>query len=153
MKHGCLLLLSVLWQSKAAAFETSEHLDLCRVLVAEIGLSGSTAEASAVLHVLQRRRDTVPALRAHSLATVAKLYSTSHNGRAVNVERAARMRALRLDEIPQHIQRLVTRWLAGHRPANVCPNAVHFAAPSVRSPLRRVQCAVPTVNHFYEAAR
>ncbi len=129
------------------AFANDDALDLARVLVAEGGRQ-RTPDHVAILWTLSRRQ-RLRAFLGWPLPRLARAYSVSYNGRAVNVERAARMRALPREQIPRHVLALVEGWLAGRRPADPCRGrAMHWAAPSVRSPLRRVDCG-DTRNAFY----
>jgi len=138
------LLLFCLWFPKVARAD-DDALDLMRALVAEVGRDGSTAECVAVLHVFRERGRRF----GKSEAQIARAYSVALNGRAVNRARAARMRSLRLDEIPPHIRRVVDRWLAGVRPRSVCGRARHFAHPSLPTPLVRAACPSGFRNAFY----
>lgn len=129
----------------ATGADSMDLLTLSRVIVAECGRQCSSAEASAILHVLEARRRHVHI----SLAGMAKRYSVSHNGRSRNPERAARMRALTREQIPRHILALVEAWQRGIRPRSVCAGARHFAHPSLPTPLVRVTCATETRNAFW----
>ncbi len=132
------------------ASEGDPVLGLSRVLVAEGGRL-ETPDHVAILYVLARRH-RLQGLRAYSYLGVAERYSVAFNGRSQDPERAERMRTLPRSAIPRHITSLVEAWLRGVRPVDPCPGAIHWAAPRIRSPLRRATCSNPTVNAFYLGA-
>ncbi len=132
----------------ANASSDSEALTLSRAIVSEAGYSPGD-ETWALLHVLEWRRQNVPALRGMSLGRVASLYCSELNGRA-RTQRAAATRRLTSRDIPDTIERDVRRWLSGERPANPCRGATDWASPAhVRAQgLRAIECDVPTQNAF-----
>ena len=133
---------------KAEASFDSDALILSRAVVSEAGYSPGQ-ETFALLHVLQYRRDNMPALQHLSLAQVAVRYCSELNGRA-RTARAAQTRRLTNRDIPDAIKRDVRSWLHGERPANICEGATDWASPAyVRAQgLRAIECDVPTQNAF-----
>lgn len=139
------VIASLLFLSPTARASDVDALDLMRALVAEAGRDGSTSECVAILHVFRARGSRLN----KNESAIARLYSVALNGRATNRARAARMRALTLEEIPAHIRRVVERWQRGIRPRSACAGARHFAHPSLATPLVRVTCTAETRNAFY----
>jgi hypothetical protein len=133
---------------RAQASFDSDALILSRAIVSEAGFTPGR-ETHALLHVLQWRKENVPALRHMSLARIATLYCSELNGRA-RTARAARTRRLTSADIPDAIESDVRSWLHGERPANICEGATDWASPAyVRAQgLRAIECDVPTQNAF-----
>lgn len=128
-----------------------EH-DLVRVIVAEAG-PHLTADAPAIMHVLERRGARV----GRSAADVARRYSPAlraprgYWGRTV-----AAASPHELEAVAPGIVALVRGWLRGERAANTCPGADHWGAPTgadweraTRAGWRRVRCTRPTANAFW----
>lgn len=141
------LLLALFTSPVPVQTEPDDVLRLSRVLVAEGGPRLGPDHA-AILHVFERRRATVPRLSRLRLVDVAERYAVGFNGRSTS-PRAALMRSLDYSDIPDGIVALARSWLDGRRPRNPCPGAAHFAAPSLPSPLTRVQCTKTTRNAYY----
>lgn len=140
-------LLAMSTYSMPVQTPSDEVLRLSRVLVAEGGPRFGPDHV-AILHVFERRRAIAPRLSRLRLVDVAERYAVGFNGRSTS-PRAALMRSLDYEDIPVGIVALARSWLDGRRPRNPCPGAVHFAAPSLPSPLTRVQCTTKTRNVFF----
>lgn len=104
----------------AHAQQRDDALDLARCVIAEAGPRPS-ADALAVLHVLERRR-TLPAWRDKTTADVARAYCVALSGRARN-PRAQRIRTMERNEVPPALMSIADRWVAGERAPDPCGGA------------------------------